>query len=115
LSITLSELDQQLGARLRIARNLSELSMDEICTQIGLSRTDVLAFEAGRKRISAKWVAQFATLLNVEIRWFFGFDASAPGADRSNLSSLSGACTSVALKALVAKLNEHDAVAAQAA
>ncbi|MEO0449322.1 MAG: helix-turn-helix transcriptional regulator [Pseudomonadota bacterium] len=115
MSITLSELDQQLGARLRIARNLSELSMDEICTQIGLSRTDVLAFEAGRKRISAKWVAQFATLLNVEIRWFFGFDSSAPGADRSNLSSLSSACTSVGLKALVAKLNEHDAVAAQAA
>ena len=76
LDDTLSELDREIGARLRLARDLSEYSSNALCTDMEIIPSELRDFETGRARISAKLLARFATVLNVEIRWFFS--ASAP-------------------------------------
>jgi transcriptional regulator with XRE-family HTH domain len=54
------------GGRVRIKRTSRGMSQQELCELLGVSRNDLVAFEAGAKRINANRRFRIATSLNVQ-------------------------------------------------
>ncbi len=65
-------LDTQIGANLRDVRNAAALDTGFVAHTLGLSVSDVLAIEAGQRRLNAREVSMFAKILQVEIHTIFG-------------------------------------------
>lgn len=65
-------LDTQIGANLRDARNAAALDAGFVAHTLGLSVSEVLAIEAGQRRLNAREVSMFAKILQVEIHTIFG-------------------------------------------
>jgi transcriptional regulator with XRE-family HTH domain len=69
------ELDVQrtaIGNRLRTAREMAGLSQGQIARLMGLHRPSVSEAEAGRRRVSAEELIQFAQHYGVNIEWISG-------------------------------------------
>ena len=111
----LSELDREIGARLRLARGSSEYSSNELCTVMGITRSELRDFESGRARISAQLLAQFASALSVEIRWFFSPSAPCSKHPKSTLRLLPPSRDRAALAALIEQMTQVDRDASKAA
>jgi transcriptional regulator with XRE-family HTH domain len=63
--------DEHVGKRLRLRRNLLGLSQDELARRLGLTSQLIQKYEAGETRISASRLYGIATQLAVPITWFF--------------------------------------------
>jgi transcriptional regulator with XRE-family HTH domain len=63
------ELRKQIASRLRLAREAAGLSQGQVAKKMGLHRPTVTEIEAGRRRVSAEELAQFADLYGVDVRW----------------------------------------------
>jgi transcriptional regulator with XRE-family HTH domain len=66
-----NHVDQHVGKRLRLRRNLLDLSQDELARRLGLTAQLIQKYEAGETRISASRLYDVATQLAVPITWFF--------------------------------------------
>jgi transcriptional regulator with XRE-family HTH domain len=66
-----NHVDQHVGKRLRLRRNLLDLSQDDIARRMGLTSQLIQKYEAGETRISASRLYEIATQLAVPITWFF--------------------------------------------
>jgi transcriptional regulator with XRE-family HTH domain len=66
-----NHVDQHVGKRLRLRRNLLDLSQDELARRLGLTAQLIQKYEAGETRISASRLYEIATQLAVPITWFF--------------------------------------------
>ncbi len=66
-----TEVDIQVGARLRERRTLMGLTQDAIATATGLTFQQIQKYEQGKNRISASRLLQFSDLLNVDPNYFF--------------------------------------------
>jgi transcriptional regulator with XRE-family HTH domain len=64
-------LDERVGDNLRLARRAANLSIDELAHQLDCSREQVVAYEAGRLRISAVTLHQISKLLGIAVSQFF--------------------------------------------
>ncbi|HEU0148517.1 MAG TPA: helix-turn-helix domain-containing protein [Bradyrhizobium sp.] len=66
-----NHVDQHVGKRLRLRRNLLDLSQDELAKRLGLTAQLIQKYEAGETRISASRLYDVARQLAVPITWFF--------------------------------------------
>ena len=66
-----NHVDQHVGRRLRLRRNLLDLSQDELARRLGLTAQLIQKYEAGETRISASRLYDVAAQLAVPITWFF--------------------------------------------
>ena len=63
--------DLHVGSRLRLRRNLMGMSQDQLGKASGLTFQQIQKYEHGTNRIAASRLFQLATLLNVQVSWFF--------------------------------------------
>ncbi|WP_315722313.1 MULTISPECIES: helix-turn-helix domain-containing protein [Bradyrhizobium] len=76
-----NHVDQHVGTRLRLRRNLLDLSQDDLARRLGLTAQLIQKYEAGETRISASRLYEIANQLAVPITWFFDeIDAKARAA-----------------------------------
>jgi transcriptional regulator with XRE-family HTH domain len=78
-------IDRHVGFRLRLARASRKLSQTDLAKASGITFQQVQKYEKGTNRVSASRLFEFATLLGVEISYFFdGVDES--GQERVHLA-----------------------------
>lgn len=70
----LSDIDRYVGKRIRLARTLAGLSLDELARQIGVSYQQVQKYENGTNRVGAGRLHQIATVLRRPLPYFFTFE-----------------------------------------
>ena len=71
-------IDRHVGFRLRLARASRKLSQTDLAKASGITFQQVQKYEKGTNRVSASRLFEFATLLGVEISYFFdGVDENA--------------------------------------
>src|SRR4029453_10226816 len=63
---------KQIAALLRLARESAGLSQGQVAKKMNLHRPTISEIEAGRRRVSAEELAQFAQLYGVDVNWFMG-------------------------------------------
>ena len=68
-----------IAARLKMARELAGLSQSQVAKLIGLKRPAISEIEAGRRKVSADEITEFAEIYDVDISWLLntkkaGFD-----------------------------------------
>jgi transcriptional regulator with XRE-family HTH domain len=66
-----NHIDEHVAKRLRLRRNLVDLSQDELARRLGLTSQLIQKYEAGETRISASRLYAIAVQLAVPITWFF--------------------------------------------
>jgi transcriptional regulator with XRE-family HTH domain len=66
-----NHVDEHVGRRLRLRRNLLGLSQDDLAKRLGLTSQLIQKYEAGETRISASRLYSIAGQLAVPITWFF--------------------------------------------
>jgi transcriptional regulator with XRE-family HTH domain len=66
-----NHVDDHVGKRLRLRRNLLGLSQDELARRLGLTSQLIQKYEVGATRISASRLYGIAVQLAVPITWFF--------------------------------------------
>ncbi|MGY4304177.1 transcriptional regulator with XRE-family HTH domain [Bradyrhizobium sp. USDA 4369] len=66
-----NHVDQHVGTRLRLRRNLLDLSQDDLARRLGLTAQLIQKYEAGETRISASRLYEISNQLAVPITWFF--------------------------------------------
>lgn len=69
------ELRKIIKSRLAIARKNSGLSQAQVARHLNLPRPSITEIEAGRRRVSAEEMVQFADLYQVDLNWLSGQDA----------------------------------------
>jgi transcriptional regulator with XRE-family HTH domain len=72
-----TEVDQQIGGRLRLLRLQRGKSQGWLGAQLGLTFQQVQKYEKGTNRISGSRMAQIAAVLDVQPAYFFGQISSA--------------------------------------
>jgi transcriptional regulator with XRE-family HTH domain len=60
---------EKIAARLKEARLLSGLSQAQAADKLGLQRPAISEIEAGKRKVSAEEIIQFATLYKVATSW----------------------------------------------
>ncbi|MDD5586860.1 MAG: helix-turn-helix domain-containing protein [Alphaproteobacteria bacterium] len=70
--------DVHVGARLRLRRNLSGLSQEQLGKASGLTFQQIQKYERGVNRMGASRLFQLARLLDVPVAYFFEDMPSAP-------------------------------------
>lgn len=75
-------IDRHVGFRLRLARASRKLSQTDLAKASGITFQQVQKYEKGTNRVSASRLFEFATLLGVQIAYFFE-GADETGAERT--------------------------------
>jgi transcriptional regulator with XRE-family HTH domain len=65
---------EELGERIRRARELAHLSQDELAQKIAKDQRAISLYESGRRRIYAIELPKIAQALNVPVSYFFERD-----------------------------------------
>ena len=63
---------EEIGVRLRTARELSGLSQAQVAQMLSLHRPSVSEMEAGRRRVSAEELTKLAAIYDVYLSWLAG-------------------------------------------
>lgn len=72
----LSEIDRLVGKRIRAARILANLSLDDLGQRIGVSYQQVQKYENGTNRVGAGRLHQISVALRQPLHYFFAFDGN---------------------------------------
>jgi len=67
-----------IASRLRAAREQAGLSQGQVATMLDLHRPSVSEVEAGRRRVSADEISQFAEIYNVSVSWLMNEESEVP-------------------------------------
>jgi transcriptional regulator with XRE-family HTH domain len=67
-------IDVSLGGRLREKRTSNGWSQEQLAEKLQIDPTDIYAYEAGAKRITANRLLRLSKVLGVKPVYFFGFD-----------------------------------------
>jgi len=76
---------KNVAARLRQAREYAGLSQGQVAKIIGMHRPTISEIEAGRRRVSAEELAEFAHIYDVGASWLLGEDS---GIDAAEMASI---------------------------
>lgn len=78
-----------LAERLRMAREQAGLSQGQVARLLDKHRPTISEIEAGRRKVAAEELAQFAKLYDVSLEWLTGKvgDESEPDDDRVELAA----------------------------
>jgi transcriptional regulator with XRE-family HTH domain len=66
----------EIAVRLRTAREWAGLSQSQVAIKIGMHRPTISELEAGRRKVSAEELLQFAKLYGVSLSWLSGEEES---------------------------------------
>lgn len=66
------EMRALIGNRLAVARKHAGLSQAQVAQLLGLPRPSITEIEAGRRRVSAEELVQFAEVYSVDLDWLAG-------------------------------------------
>jgi hypothetical protein len=66
-----SSVDTWIGGRVRVKRTSRGINGKEFCTALNIDGNDLVAFEAGEKRINANLLFRIAQLMDVRPAYFF--------------------------------------------
>jgi len=66
-----SEIDQHVGARVRMRRKLIGVSQEQLADSLALTFQQVQKYERGENRISASKLYRIAALLKTDVTYFF--------------------------------------------
>lgn len=77
-----TNVDAQVGARMRERRTLMGVSQEQLADALGLTFQQVQKYERGTNRLSASRLFQLARLLDVPISWFFEHIETGPASSR---------------------------------
>lgn len=67
----LNIIDEYIGSRIRIRRNLLGMSQDQLAQMLNISFQQVQKYEKGNNRIAGSRIWQLARALNVSVGYFF--------------------------------------------
>jgi transcriptional regulator with XRE-family HTH domain len=62
-------LRKQIASRLRLAREAAGLSQGQVAKMLNVHRPTISEIEAGRRRVSADELSQFAKIYGVSVSW----------------------------------------------
>jgi transcriptional regulator with XRE-family HTH domain len=65
-----------IASRLRLAREQAGLSQGQVAKLLEMHRPTISEIEAGRRRVSAEELAEFARIYDVSASWLTGQDGS---------------------------------------
>jgi len=65
-----------IASRLRLAREQAGLSQGQVAKLLEMHRPTISEIEAGRRRVSAEEIAEFARIYDVSVTWLTGQDGS---------------------------------------
>jgi transcriptional regulator with XRE-family HTH domain len=71
---TSNQIDISLGGRLREKRTSTGWSQEQLAEKLQIDPSDVYAYEAGAKRITADRLLRLSKVLGVKPVYFFGFE-----------------------------------------
>lgn len=81
-----SALDHEIGARLKLARQMAGLSQSQLAARVGVTFQQLQKYERGANRVPASRLFEFACVLERPLEFFFaGVDRSQPGASDTPL------------------------------
>ncbi|TRO86925.1 helix-turn-helix transcriptional regulator [Glycocaulis profundi] len=66
-----SYIDQHVGRRLKLRRNMLSLSQQNLAETLGITFQQVQKYENGRNRIGAGRLFELARILNVQVTFFY--------------------------------------------
>ena len=72
MTISPEEKKRLIASRMTIARERSGLSQSQVAKALGLPRPSISEIEAGRRKVSADELVQFADLYSVDMDWLAG-------------------------------------------
>ena len=65
------EKEEQIGQRIRLARNLRNWSLGQLAEQLGLSYQQIQKYEKGVNRVSASMLLEISQSLNLSLEFFY--------------------------------------------
>jgi transcriptional regulator with XRE-family HTH domain len=71
---TSNQIDISLGGRLREKRTSTGWSQEQLAEKLQIDPSDIYAYEAGAKRITADRLLRLSKILGVKPVYFFGFE-----------------------------------------
>ena len=85
-----SALDREIGARVKLARQMAKLSQSDLANSVGVTFQQIQKYERGSNRVPASRLFEFAQVLDRPLAFFFeGVDTAAqPG--KSEKADLAG-------------------------
>ena len=100
-----SPLDHEIGARLKLARQMAGLSQGQLAERVGVTFQQLQKYERGANRVPASRLYEFACVLERPLGFFFaGVDQAAPGETETPLltgfENLTSETASAVLRAL---------------
>jgi transcriptional regulator with XRE-family HTH domain len=101
-----SEVDRHVGVRIRLARQLKQMSQEKLANELGITFQQVQKYERGRNRVSAGRLFQLCQALDVDLNFFFdGLDmqTGAP-VDAGRVENFMGSPLGVELAAALANI-----------
>lgn len=69
-------MNEQLGKRLRLAREQAGLSQGQVARLLNMHRPTISEIEAGRRRVAAEELTTFAKTYQVSIAWLAGSEGA---------------------------------------
>jgi len=82
------ELREEIGGRLRMARETAGLSQGQVAKRLGMHRPTISEIEAGRRRVSGEEIAAFSELYGVDANWITeGSNTTSEGTDKIMLAA----------------------------
>jgi transcriptional regulator with XRE-family HTH domain len=76
---------KQIASRLRLARESAGLSQGQVAKKMDLHRPTISEIEAGRRRVSAEELTQFAGLYGVDVNWLTDVEKSEADPDEERI------------------------------
>ena len=83
--MTNAEKSTLIGNRLRLAREQAGLSQGQVAKMVNLHRPSISEIEAGRRKVSAEELAEFARIYGVSMDWLAGVDEQVVDMNRDRL------------------------------
>lgn len=88
----MSELDTEtrtrraiIATRLRTAREMAGLSQGQVAKMVKLHRPSITEAEAGRRRVSAEEITEFARIYGVGVSWLTGAEVKSADPERDRI------------------------------
>ncbi|TRO96335.1 helix-turn-helix transcriptional regulator [Glycocaulis profundi] len=101
-----SDVDRHVGVRIRLARQLKQMSQEKLANELGITFQQVQKYERGRNRVSAGRLFQLCQALDVDLNFFFdGLDMqTGASVDAERVENFMGSPLGVELAAALANI-----------
>lgn len=97
-----TKVDAEIGRRIRLARQLAQMSQGELSDVVGITFQQIQKYERGANRVAASRLLELATALNQPLAFFLASDGPEPTEGEALLAPLKHLSVTDAQKVLAA-------------